>query len=93
MLQRARLILTAKHHEIHHTAPYEHHYCITVGWLNQPLATIRFFRTLERIITAVTGALPRADDIGEKAAQKVFDAAVTETKATETREADAKARL
>jgi plasmanylethanolamine desaturase len=93
MLQRARLILTAKHHEIHHTAPYENHYCITVGWLNQPLAAVRFFRILERVITAVTGALPRADDIGEKAAQQVFDESVTEAKLTDVPEADAKARL
>ncbi|MBL9110357.1 MAG: hypothetical protein JNM74_13840, partial [Myxococcales bacterium] len=33
-----------------------------------PLRAIRFFSTLERIITALTGAIPRVDDIGEKEA-------------------------
>ncbi|MBL8612992.1 MAG: carotenoid synthesis regulator CarF [Myxococcales bacterium] len=68
LLQRARLLLTAEHHALHHTAPYDRAYCITVGWLNGPLRAVRFFETLERIITAVTGAVPREDDIGKDAA-------------------------
>src|SRR5581483_6960417 len=33
-LQRTHVILSAPEHEIHHTVPFESHYCITNGWLN-----------------------------------------------------------
>jgi plasmanylethanolamine desaturase len=67
-LQRLHFILPADHHQIHHRAPYETHYCITTGWLNWPLAKFGFFRLLERLVTAVTGAIPRKDDLGLAAA-------------------------
>jgi ubiquitin-conjugating enzyme E2 variant len=67
-LQRVRLVLSPKHHAVHHGAPYARNYCITVGWMNGPLQAVRFFETLERIISAVTGAIPREDDIGKEAA-------------------------
>lgn len=62
-LQHRRLILSPDHHDIHHTAPYDQHYCITTGWLNEPLRAIGFFRGMERLINAVTGADPRRDDL------------------------------
>jgi ubiquitin-conjugating enzyme E2 variant len=68
-LQRVHLVLPPAHHQIHHTAPYNKYYCITVGWLNKPLTLIHFFPLAERLITWVTGALPRQDDIGTEAAQ------------------------
>jgi ubiquitin-conjugating enzyme E2 variant len=68
LLQRANLILPPEHHAVHHAPPYAKYYCITVGWLNEALFRVRFFQLLERLITAVTGALPRADDIGKSAA-------------------------
>jgi ubiquitin-conjugating enzyme E2 variant len=71
MLQRARIILHPEHHSLHHQAPYRRNYCITLGWLNAPLRAIRFFETLERIITAVTGAIPREDDLGAELAAEV----------------------
>ncbi len=71
LLQRARLILAPEHHAAHHSAPYNRNYCITVGWMNGPLRAIRFFETLERTITAITGVLPREDDIGKAAALAV----------------------
>lgn len=58
-LQRWRIILAPEHHQRHHAEPYLSHYCITVGWLNPVLDGMRFFRTLERMISAVTGAIPR----------------------------------
>lgn len=67
-LQRAHVILPPDHHGIHHTAPFEKYYCITSGWLNWPLTKIGFYRHAERLITAVTGAIPRRDDIGIDAA-------------------------
>lgn len=33
-LQRTRLILPPKAHAHHHTAPYNHAYCVTSGWCN-----------------------------------------------------------
>jgi hypothetical protein len=68
MLQRASLILPPEHHAVHHAAPYAKYYCITVGWMNEALFRLRFFQTLEKIIGALTGLIPREDDIGEKAA-------------------------
>ncbi len=73
LLQRARLILSPGHHDMHHAAPYARNYCITVGWMNGPLRAIRFFETLEKIIMAVTGAVPREDDIGKDAALETLD--------------------
>lgn len=76
LLQRLHIVLPIEHHDIHHTPPFNKHYCITSGVLNRPLAAIRFFPTLERMVTAVTGILPRADDIGVEAAKEVFVAEV-----------------
>lgn len=76
-MQRVHLILPPDHHRVHHTAPYNKYYCITVGWMNKPLAMIGFFSTLERLITWVTGAIPRKDDIGTEAALELFEATAT----------------
>ncbi|MGI8732826.1 MAG: fatty acid desaturase CarF family protein [Pyrinomonadaceae bacterium] len=46
-LQRTRLVLPPTHHQIHHTKPFNMHYCITNGWLNPILNKIGFFRGLE----------------------------------------------
>ena len=67
-LQRWHLILPRDHHQLHHTAPYAKYYCITVGWLNEPLYRLRFFPALETLVSAVTGLVPREDDLGKKAA-------------------------
>lgn len=74
LLQRARLVLSPDHHDVHHTAPYARNYCITVGWMNGPLRAVRFFETLEWIISSVTGAVPREDDIGQEAALEILAA-------------------
>lgn len=71
LLQRLGLLLGPKHHAFHHAAPYNCNYCITFGWMDAPLQALGFFRNLERLITATTGALPRVDDIGEDAAVAV----------------------
>lgn len=67
-LQKWHLVLPPAHHQIHHTAPFSTYYCITTGWLNWPLHKLRFFRIAERLVTAVTGLVPRKDDIGLDAA-------------------------
>jgi ubiquitin-conjugating enzyme E2 variant len=67
-LQKLHLILPPEHHAVHHRAPYAKYYCITTGWLNEPLHRLGFFQGLERTITALTGQLPREDDLGRSAA-------------------------
>jgi TMEM189-like protein len=57
MLQRANLILSPEHHVVHHTAPRDKYYCITVGWMNPVLEKIRFFRFMEAAISRIN---PRA---------------------------------
>jgi hypothetical protein len=46
-LQRARVVLEPGHHDLHHTEPFNKHYCITNGWLNPVLNRLRFFRKIE----------------------------------------------
>jgi ubiquitin-conjugating enzyme E2 variant len=60
LLQRCWLVLPPEVHRVHHTFPFVKHYCITTGWLNGPLDRIDFFRRLERLLTWITGAEPRA---------------------------------
>src|SRR5882762_6674952 len=72
-LQRLSLALPRDHHAVHHSAPFATYYCITVGWLNEPLHRIGFFRGLERLISATTGLLPREDDIGRSAAERIVE--------------------
>ena len=73
LLQRLNLVLPPDHHAVHHSAPFAKYYCITVGWLNEPLHRLRFFQTLEWVITATTGVVPREDDIGAIAAREILD--------------------
>ena len=49
-LQRSGLILSPEHHAIHHAAPHDKYYCITVGWMNPLLTRIKFFRACEAVV-------------------------------------------
>ena len=71
-LQRWHLVLPRDHHQLHHSAPYTKHYCITVGWLNEPLHRLRFYRMAEWVVSGITGLVPREDDIGRKAAIRLL---------------------
>ena len=53
ILQRMRLVLDPDHHELHHTRPFDKHYCITNGWLNPVLNKIGFFRKLEAMLRLI----------------------------------------
>jgi len=55
-LQRWGVILPPRHHDIHHAAPHDKHYCITVGWMNPLLNRIHFFRVAEALIARVNPA-------------------------------------
>lgn len=54
-LQRRRLILSPEHHRLHHTPPFESHYCITSGWMNRPLARLRVWSRAERLAERLVG--------------------------------------
>ncbi len=64
-LQKTNLILSKPNHDVHHVRPYDSYYCITTGWLNPLLKGLKFYRGLEAVITAVTGARPRVDDLAQ----------------------------
>jgi ubiquitin-conjugating enzyme E2 variant len=36
-LQRLRIVLRTDEHRLHHTPPYNSHFCTANGWLNGPL--------------------------------------------------------
>ena len=57
MAQRLGIILRPSHHDIHHAAPHDKYYCITVGWLNPILAKLRVFRALEWVIGLIRPSL------------------------------------
>lgn len=56
------LLLSPQAHRKHHKDPFDRSYCITTGWLNPLLDAINFWRWMERLVTAATGAIPRAND-------------------------------
>lgn len=46
-LQKYGLILSPENHAVHHRAPHDQYYCITLGWLNLPLMRLQFFTRLK----------------------------------------------
>jgi sterol desaturase/sphingolipid hydroxylase (fatty acid hydroxylase superfamily) len=56
-LQRVGIILSPQHHAIHHAAPHDKYYCITVGWMNPLLTRVRFFRACEAVLGWVLPSL------------------------------------
>jgi ubiquitin-conjugating enzyme E2 variant len=44
-LQRRGLVLAREHHLLHHTSPFDTHFCMSCGWLNAPFnALLRAWR-------------------------------------------------
>jgi len=58
MLQRQGVILSPEHHQVHHTPPYDTHYCITSGITNAPLARMGFWPVLMRSCRWIGRRLP-----------------------------------
>lgn len=61
-LQRAGLILSPSHHDIHHAMPHDKHYCITAGWMNPVLDKLRLFRGCEALIHRLNPSLLHIDE-------------------------------
>jgi plasmanylethanolamine desaturase len=62
-LQRRHIILEPRHHDVHHTAPFETYYCITSGILNPILHRIRFWTRMEWLMLKVLGLPPYKDTV------------------------------
>jgi len=62
LAQRCGLLLSPDHHLRHHRGAHDSHYCLINGLADRTLGEWGFFRGLERLITAVTGVRPRAED-------------------------------
>ncbi len=54
-LQKYNLILSPRHHDVHHEPPHLDNYCITLGWMNAPLAKIDFFGRAYRFVRTIQG--------------------------------------
>ena len=54
-VQDMGIILSKKEHGLHHTSPFEGHYCILTGICNEALDKSQFFRYLEVIVYKLTG--------------------------------------
>ncbi|HEY0166410.1 MAG TPA: fatty acid desaturase CarF family protein [Jatrophihabitans sp.] len=62
LAQRCGLLLSPDHHLRHHRGAHDSHYCLINGLADRTLGQWGLFRGLERLISAVTGAQPRAED-------------------------------
>ena len=60
--QRLHLVCPPAHHWVHHHNQTIH-YCVVNGWANYVCDGLYVWRGLERVIQAVTGIVPRADDL------------------------------
>jgi len=72
-LQRTGVLMSFRHHQQHHRAPYTRGYCITVGWMNPILDRIGFWRFLEQRSMRRWGNLPREDDVGTEGALQIME--------------------
>jgi hypothetical protein len=62
-LQRIHLLLSPEQHLRHHSGEHDVNYCLITGVADRTVGRLGAFRLLERCICAVTGAVPRADDV------------------------------
>lgn len=62
-LQNRGLLLSREQHQLHHTSPFATNYCISTGWCNRALTAIGFFPAMEWLISRLTGASPRSEDL------------------------------
>ncbi|MBA3686443.1 MAG: hypothetical protein H0W72_14575 [Planctomycetes bacterium] len=60
-LQEWKLIQGRAHHGRHHGGERNSHYCSVTAWVNPLVERVGLWRGLERLITRLTGTLPRID--------------------------------
>lgn len=61
VLQKTGLLQSHRHHAAHHRKGKDTHFCVLTNHVNPVLERIRFFQTLEAIVTRLTGVRPRPD--------------------------------
>ncbi|MCG8370344.1 MAG: fatty acid desaturase family protein [Proteobacteria bacterium] len=61
-LQRAKLLMSVRHHSQHHRGAHDTRYCLINGWADFVCDSIGFWRAAERAIERLTGAVPRSND-------------------------------
>jgi hypothetical protein len=61
-LQSAHFLITPQYHARHHRENHDTHYCVVNGWMNPICDAIGFWRGLENVVHALTGAVPRRND-------------------------------
>ena len=62
LLQRFHFLLSPAYHKVHHSGRHDIRYCVINGWANAVCDRLGFWRALERLVYAVTGAVPRHND-------------------------------
>ncbi len=60
-LQDAHLLQSAKHHGQHHVGSKDTHYCVVTNLVNPVLDKLRFWRTLEALVSTLLGVEKRED--------------------------------
>lgn len=70
LLQRMGILLSPKHHDVHHVPPHARHYCITNGWMDRPLQWLKIFPMIEWVMSRVSGVRPQHEQIEAALARK-----------------------
>jgi len=65
-IQKTGLIQSRKMHGLHHTSPYNINYCVMTNYLNPILNMVKYFETLELIISFLGIKPLRGSDIRNK---------------------------
>ncbi|MGO9319488.1 MAG: fatty acid desaturase CarF family protein [Solirubrobacteraceae bacterium] len=63
ILQRSYLLLSPEAHLQHHSGNHDKNYCLINGVADRTLGRMGLFRGLEHLVTSITGAQPRRDDL------------------------------
>lgn len=61
-LQKARLLMSPRHHGQHHRGNHDIRYCLINGWADLVADAIGFWRLVEFLIQKLSGAVPREND-------------------------------
>jgi len=62
LLQKSGLLLSVHHHSQHHLGNHDYNYCIINGWADRTLGRLGLFRSLEWVISRLSGARPQRND-------------------------------